>query len=89
MFHENKTLGDGEITLSFTDIGKSSHSREFLTSQICVLTLFAKIKFSQKFLNVHYLRKIITFMAKLMVDDRVFHKHNFLFLLCFCKVFVI
>ena len=33
-----------EITLSFTDLGKSCPSREFLISQICMLTLFAKNK---------------------------------------------
>ena len=44
----------GEITLSFTDLSKSRPCREFLTSQICVLTLFAKIKFSQKFQNLQY-----------------------------------
>ena len=31
---ENKILQNGEITLSFTDIGKSCLSREFLTPQI-------------------------------------------------------
>ena len=40
----------GEIILSFTDIGKSRSCRDFLTSQICVLTLFAKIVFSESFL---------------------------------------
>ena len=35
-----------EITLALTDIGKSYPSREFFTSQICLLTLFAKIKFA-------------------------------------------
>ena len=38
-----------EITLSFTDIGKSRPCREFLTSQIYVITLFAKIEYSQNF----------------------------------------
>ena len=32
----------GEITLSFTDIGKSFLFHEFLASQICFLKLFAK-----------------------------------------------
>ena len=36
----------GEITLSFTDIGKSFPSCEFLTSQISLLMLYARIKFS-------------------------------------------
>ena len=35
---ENKTLTNGKITMSFTDVGKSCPSREFLT-------LFAKINF--------------------------------------------
>ena len=37
-----------QITFSFTNIGQSRPCREFSTSQICVLTLFAKIKLSQK-----------------------------------------
>ena len=48
-FVKIKSSRNGEITLSFTDLGKSYHSREFLTSQICLVTLFAKIKFSRKF----------------------------------------
>ena len=39
-------------TLSVTDVGKSCQSREFLTWQICLLTLFVKIKSSRKFLNL-------------------------------------
>ena len=39
----------GEVTLSFTDVGTSCPCREFLTPQICLLTLVAKIKFSRKF----------------------------------------
>ena len=42
----------GDITLSFTDIGKSCPVRDFFTSQMCLLTLFGKIKFSQKFPNL-------------------------------------
>ena len=45
---------NGEITLSFTNIGKSCLSCEFLTSYIYLLRLFAKIKFSRKFPNVQY-----------------------------------
>ena len=43
-----KSSRNGEITLSFTDVGtcKLCPSRGFLVSQICLLTLFAKIKFS-------------------------------------------
>ena len=37
----------GDITLSFTDIGESCP-----TPQMCLLPLFAKIKFSRKFPNL-------------------------------------
>ena len=47
-FVKIKSSQNGEITLSFTDIVKSCPSCEFLASQICYLTLFAKIKFSRK-----------------------------------------
>ena len=50
-FRENKTLAKWRNQL-FTDIGKSYPSCEFLTSQICLLTLFAKIKLSRKFPNL-------------------------------------
>ena len=39
-------------TLSFTDTGKSWPSREFLASQICLLSLFAIMKFSRIFPNL-------------------------------------
>ena len=42
----------GDIALSFADIGKSCPVREFFTSQMCLLALFAKIKFSRKFANL-------------------------------------
>ena len=44
-----KLSRNGEINLSFIDRGISCLSREFLTSQIRLLTLFAKKKFSLKF----------------------------------------
>ena len=50
-FVKIKPSRNGEITLSFIGGGKSCLSREFLTSQICLLTLFVKIKFSLKFPN--------------------------------------
>ena len=37
-FHETKPSQNREITLPFTDVGKSGH--EFLLSQICLLTIF-------------------------------------------------
>ena len=46
-FMKIRSSRNGEITLTFTDEGKSCHSRDFLTSQICLLTLFAKMKFSE------------------------------------------
>ena len=40
-------LQNGKISLMITDVDKSCPSCEFLTWQICLLTVFAKIKFSQ------------------------------------------
>ena len=51
-FRENKSWRIGEITLSTTDIGKSYPCSEIFRSQVCLLTLFAKIKFSRKFPDV-------------------------------------
>ena len=54
-FLKLKPLRNGKITMSFTDISISCpFSLEFLMSQICLLMLFATIKFSQKFLNLQY-----------------------------------
>ena len=50
-FVKIKFMRNGVISLSFTDIGKSCLSPELLPSQICLLTLFPKIKFSRKFPN--------------------------------------
>ena len=54
-FVKIKSSRNAEITLLFTDICKSLLSREFLTSQICLLTLFAKILFSRKIPDLQYL----------------------------------
>ena len=43
-----KTSQNGETNMLFTDVGKSCQNRIFLTWQISLLTLFEKIKFSQK-----------------------------------------
>ena len=51
-FMKIKPSRNGKITLSFIDIGISCLSREFFTSLICLLMLFAKIKFSRKFPNL-------------------------------------
>ena len=47
-----KSSRNDEIILSFTDTGKPCLCRDFLTSQVCLLTLFAKIRFSRKILNL-------------------------------------
>ena len=51
-FVKIKPSRNGVITLSFTNTVKSCSSREYFTSQICLLTLFAKIKFSRKSPNL-------------------------------------
>ena len=43
-FVKLKPSRNGKITLLFIDIGKSCLSREFFTSLVCLLMLFAKIK---------------------------------------------
>ena len=48
------TLQNKGITLSLNDVGKSYPSLDFLTWQICLLTLFAKIKFLRKFPNLQF-----------------------------------
>ena len=53
-FVKIKPSRNGNITLSFFDIGKSCHNREFFTSLMCLLMHFAKIKFSRKFQNLQY-----------------------------------
>ena len=47
-FVKIKPSQNGGINLSFTDVGKSCQNREFLTWQICFLTLFAKNKILAK-----------------------------------------
>ena len=42
-FMKKKSSRNGEIILLFIDIGKSCHSCEYLTSQICLLMPFTKI----------------------------------------------
>ena len=53
-FVKIKPLRNGEITLSFTDIGKFCHCHKFLTSQICLLNIFEKIVFVRKFPDLLY-----------------------------------
>ena len=44
-----KPTRNGKITLSFIDICKSCLNREFVTSLMCLLMLFAKMKYSRNF----------------------------------------
>ena len=51
-FVKIKPSRNSEITLSSTGKGKTCHIRNLLASQVCLLTLFAKIKLSRKFLDL-------------------------------------
>ena len=54
-FVKIKPSRNGKITLSFIDIGKPCLSRDFFyIILICLLLLFAKIKFTRKFPNLQY-----------------------------------
>ena len=53
-FVKIKSSQNGEITLSTTDIGQSYPSHEIFRLQVCLLTLFVKIKFSRKFPDLQY-----------------------------------
>ena len=55
VFMKIKSSRNAEITQSFTDIGKSCPSRTFLASQICLLALLVKIKFSGKFPDLQFI----------------------------------
>ena len=73
---------NGEITLSFTDIGKSCPSCYFLTFQICFLTLFGIIKFLRKFTNLQlYLISMHQDMFQCS-HNPLSHRDTFK---CFCK----
>ena len=54
-FVKIKPLQNDEISLSFTDAGKSGPSCEILKSQICILMLLEKINFLRKFPDLQYL----------------------------------
>ena len=51
-FGEKKTREMAKSSLSFIDKGKSCLCPEFFTSLICLLMLFGKIKFREKFPNL-------------------------------------
>ena len=52
---KTKSSRNSKITLAFTVIGKSCPCRYNLTLKICLLTLFAKIKFLRKLSDLQYL----------------------------------
>ena len=53
-FVKIKSSQKGDINLSTTDIGESYHSCEIFRSKVCLLTLFAKLKFSRKFPDLQF-----------------------------------
>ena len=67
-FVKIKSSRNAEITLSFTDICKSCPSRELSASQMCLLTLFAKIKFSRKFPDLQYIYSKACLKRLLKID---------------------
>ena len=76
-FMKIKCLRKGEINhLSFTDIGKSCPSRDFLTSQICLLTLFAKI----------FEFTVLVFCSSLCTEALKGHRQRNNYLQCWLKI---
>ena len=77
-FVKIKSSRNGEIILSFTDIGTFVHHAAvaIFTSQICLLTLFAKVKFSRKFPNLQYMQRNneLTFTPNLVAAERLIFK---------------
>ena len=59
----------GEITLSFTDIGKSFLFHEFLASQICFLKLFAKKKNSREIFQIY--TSLTKASVPIMLSERI------------------
>ena len=54
-FVKIKPSRNDKLTLSFINTGKSCIKRDFFTSLMCLLKLFANIKFSRKFPNLQYI----------------------------------
>ena len=63
-FVKIKSSRNVETNLSFADVGISWLNRDFLTGSVCLLTLNAKIKYSQKFPNLQYIEWSITGLDK-------------------------
>ena len=56
---------NGENSLPFNDVGKSCQIRDFKMLQICLLTLFAKIKFLRRFPNLQYIYPTVDFVLSI------------------------
>ena len=63
-FVKIKPSRNGDIALLFTDMGISCLSRKFLSSQICLLTLFAKNKILAKISDITVLKSMGEFKKK-------------------------
>ena len=73
-FVKIKSLQNGEITLLFTDIGKSYPS--FLALQIRLLTLFAKINFQIYSMQIFYLLTFICHVNRFLCHQQyMFRMH--------------
>ena len=65
-FMKIKASQNGEITVLFTDVSNSCPSREFLMSQICLLTLLAKSNYCENFaftVNSHEIKLMKRYYA--------------------------
>ena len=86
-----KPSRNGKITLSFIGIVKSCLSREIFTSLRCVLMLFLKIKFSQKFPNLQYyysVRVLFLTASKLIYDWMVKVAAIFGLIIYMCEYYI-
>ena len=70
-FVKIKSSQNGDITLWITNIGKVCPSCDFLKSQVCLLTLFAKLKSSRKFPDLQYMQASKD-LQSLRVSTRLF-----------------
>ena len=63
IFRENKPLAKWRNHNAVNDVGQSCSSHEYLISQICIFMLFTKVKFSQKILNLQYMKNYFSVHA--------------------------
>ena len=76
-FVKIKSSRNGEITLLITDIDKWCHCRKFLMLRVCLVMLFAKIKFSRKFPDLQYKSQACSFTS---LGCAVVSRQSFLYL---------